>query len=106
MAKRVHELKEQDKATFYSPSEILSLPAPSSTKPQERKCVVDSGASMHMLSWKHLNSGELDTFRISGNPTTEITANGEVQTNEEATVYVYDLDLFVAVQILEDTPAF
>ena len=27
-----------------------------------------------------------------------------MQTNEEATVYVYDLDLFVTVQILEDTP--
>ena len=29
----------------------------------------------------------------------------EVQTNEEAQVYVYDLDLFVTVQLLEDTPA-
>ena len=29
----------------------------------------------------------------------------EVQTNDEATVYVYDLELFVTVQILEDTPA-
>ena len=28
-----------------------------------------------------------------------------MQTNEEATVYVYDLDLFVTLQILEDTPA-
>ena len=34
-----------------------------------------------------------------------ITANGEVQTNEEAQVYVHDLDLFVMVQILDDTPA-
>ena len=30
-------------------------------------------------------------------------ANGEVQTNEEATVYDYDLDLFVTVPIFEDT---
>ena len=28
-----------------------------------------------------------------------------MQTNEEAQVNVYDLDLFVAVQVLEDTPA-
>ena len=28
-----------------------------------------------------------------------------VQTNEEAQVYVYDLDLFVTVQLLEDTLA-
>ena len=34
-----------------------------------------------------------------------ISANGEVQTNEEATVYVKDLDLFVTVQFLEYTLA-
>ena len=34
-----------------------------------------------------------------------VTANGEVQTNEEAQVYVPDLDLFVKVQILDDMPA-
>ena len=38
-------------------------------------------------------------------PTTVVTANGEVQTNEEAQVYVHDLDLLVTVQILDDTPA-
>ena len=58
---------------------------------------------MHMLSRKDLNSAELETVRAS--PATVITANGEVQTNKEATVYVYDLDLFVTVQILEDTPS-
>ena len=36
---------------------------------------------------------------------THYTANGEVQTNEEAQVYVHDLDLFVTVQWLEKTPA-
>ena len=34
-----------------------------------------------------------------------VTPNGEVQTNEDAQVYVSDLDLFVAVQLLDDTPA-
>ena len=38
-------------------------------------------------------------------PTTVVEANGEVQTNDEAQVYVHDLDLFVTVQILDDTPA-
>ena len=33
------------------------------------------------------------------------TASGEVQTTEEAQEHVYDLDLFVTVQFLEDTPA-
>ena len=45
---------------------------------------------MHMLSRKEVNSAELDTVRASRNPTTVITANGEVQTNEGTTVYVYD----------------
>ena len=60
---------------------------------------------MHMLSRKDLNSVELQTVRVSRNRTTVITANGEVQTHEEATVYVDDLVQFVTVQILEDTPA-
>ena len=34
-----------------------------------------------------------------------VTANGEVQTNEGAQVYVHDLDLFVTVQLLEDALA-
>ena len=59
---------------------------------------------MHMLRRKDLNSAELDTVRPSRSPTKVITVNGEVQTNEEATVYDYDLDLFVTAQILEDTP--
>ena len=60
---------------------------------------------MHMLSKKDLSSDETETLRRSRNPTTVVTANGEVQTNEEAQVYVYDLDLFVTVQILDETPA-
>ena len=34
-----------------------------------------------------------------------VTASGEVQTNEEAQVSVHELDLFVTVQILDDTLA-
>ena len=34
-----------------------------------------------------------------------VTANGEVQTKEEAQVYVHDLGLFVTVQLVEDTLA-
>ena len=60
---------------------------------------------MHMLSKKDLSSDEVDTLRRSGTPTTVVTANVEVQTNEEAQVYVHDLDLFVTVQLLEETPA-
>ena len=80
--------------------------AHTSTSPEGREFVVDSGASMHMLSKKgFLSSDEMETLRRSRNSTTVVTANGEVQTNEEAQVHVHDLDLFVTVQILDDTPA-
>ena len=49
---------------------------------------MDSGASMHMISKKDLNSAELETVTTSRSPTTVETANGEVQTNEEAIVDV------------------
>ena len=92
LAKSVFKLKEHEKATFFSPSENRCLPAPSTIKPEEREFVVDSGASMHMISKKELNSAEMDTLTTSCSPTIVITANGEVQTHEEATVYVKELD--------------
>ena len=60
---------------------------------------------MHMISKKDLNFAELETVTTSRSPTTVITANGEVQTNEEATVYVRELDIFLTMKVLEDTPA-
>ena len=54
---------------------------------------------------RDLNPIELESMRISRNPATVMTANGEVQTKEEATVYVKELDLFVTVMFLEETPA-
>ena len=66
---------------------------------------MDSRGSMHMVSKKDLNSAELETMRTSRSPTSVMTANGEVQTREEATVHVKDLDLFVTVMLLDETPA-
>ena len=34
-----------------------------------------------------------------------MTANGTTHTTEEATVYVCDLDMFVQVQVLKESPA-
>ena len=41
---------------------------------------------MHMISKKDLSDAEMDTLTKSCSPTTVITAKGEVQTHEEATV--------------------
>ena len=78
LAKNISKLKETDKTTFFSPTNERSLPAPSAIKPEEREFVVDSGASMHMLSRKDLNSAELETVKLSESPTTVVAANGEV----------------------------
>ena len=104
LAQSVLKLKEHQRATFFSPSENRCLPA-STLKPEEREFVVDSGASMHMISEKDLSNAEMDTLTKSCSPTIVITANGEVQTHEEAIVYVKELDIFLTVKVLENTPA-
>ena len=87
-------------ALKFEASEVWCPPASSEAKPEEREFVVDSGASMHMLSRKDLSSVELETVRVSRMPTTVVTANGEGQTNAGATVYVKELDSFVTVALL------
>ena len=47
----------------------------------------------------------MDTLTKSCSPTIVITANGEVQTHEEAIVYVKELDMFLTMKVLEDTAA-
>ena len=86
LAKIVYKRRKTDKTTFYSPIEARAMPAPTSKLPD-------------------LSSDEMDTLRRSRMPTTVVTANGEVQTIEEAQVYIHDFDLFVTVQSLEVTPA-
>ena len=91
LATRVFKLKEHERATFFSPSENRCLPA-STLKPEEREFVVDSGASMPMISKKDLSDAEMDTLTKSCSPTIVTTANGEVQTHQEAIVYVKELE--------------
>ena len=104
LAKSVLHLKEQERATFFSPSENWCLLA-SNFKPEEREFVVDAGASMHMISKKDLSDAEMDTLTKSCSPTIVIPANGEVQTHEEATVYVKEFEKFLTMKVLENTPA-
>ena len=104
LARKMYKLRAEDKATFCSLVETKAAVLVSRNT-EDRMFVFDSGASMHMLSKKDSSSDEMDTLRRSRNPTTVMTAHGEVQTNEEAQVYVHDLDLFVTVQLLENTLA-
>ena len=55
---------------------------------------------MHMIRKKDLSDAEMDTLTKSCtcSPTIVITANGEVQTYEEAIVYVKELDIFLTIE--------
>ena len=76
LAKNILKFKEKHKTAFFSLSENWCLPSPSTIKPEEVEFVVDSGASMHMISKKDLNSAELETVTTSRSPMTVKTANG------------------------------
>ena len=52
-----------------------------------------------------LSDAEMDTLTKWCSCTTVTTANAEVQTHEEATVYVKDLDICLTMNVLENTPA-
>ena len=57
-----------------------------------------------MMSKKEFCSEEMDTVKRSRTTTVVLTAICEVYTHEEAHVFVHDLNLFVTVQLLEETP--
>ena len=105
LAKNVLKIMEKNRATFFSPSENRCLPA-SNLKPEEREYVVElRSVDAHDQQKKNLNSSEMDTLTKSCSPTIVITANGEVQTHEEALVYVKELERFLTMRVLENTPA-
>ena len=52
-----------------------------------------------------LNAVELEAVRKYSNPTKVITVSEEVQTNEDTTKYVKDVDRFVTIQLLKDKPS-
>ena len=64
LAKNICTLKEKDKITYFSLADEWSLLAVSTIKLEEREFVVDSGASMHMVCRKDLDSAELDTVSL------------------------------------------
>ena len=54
-------IQAENRATFYSPVETKAAVFVSRNT-EERMFVVDSGASMHMLSKKDLSADEMDTL--------------------------------------------
>ena len=60
---------------------------------------------MHNAEQKSMTLRYIDTLRRSKNPTCDLPRPGAVHINEYAQVSVHDLDLFVTVQLLDETPA-
>ena len=94
-----------NEATFFKPKMQMRVAPTSNVNLDEKKFNVDSGASVHLMSKMGLSPEELETVKVSRRPTTVITANGSINATEEVTVFLKDLDMFVTVQLLEDTPA-
>ena len=102
--KHIQAQRERQSCILLARGGVGTLAA--STKgPEDREFAVDSGASIHMVSKNDLDSAELEIMRTSRNPTTVMTANGKVQTREEGTENVAELELLVTVLLLEATHA-
>ena len=56
-------------------------------------------------SHAHFTPEEQAAITVSKKPTTIITASVTFRTTEQATTYVKDLDMFLTVQLLKDSPA-
>ena len=94
LAKKILKLNEKHNAAFFSPTEKWCLPSPSTIIPEERVCGGLQGVDAHdkQKGSEFCRVGDCSDFQVS----TVITANEEVQTHDEATVYVretgYTLD--------------
>ena len=98
--------KKSFKTLYLLSCRSLGNAGTSSTKPERETfrdrlwsfsaCVKEEGLELRTVAYFQ---------EIQNLPTTMVTANAEVQTNEEAQVNVHDLDIFVAVQLLEDALA-
>ena len=58
-----------------------------------------------MISIEDLSDAQMDILTKSCSLTIVITANGQVQTHEEATVYVKELNIFLTMKVFKNTPA-
>ena len=83
----------------------LATASTSTVSLDERAFSVDAAASLHVMCETDLSPEELETVKVTRFPTTVTTANGSIDTTDEAIVNVEDLDIFDTVQLLEDTPA-
>ena len=83
---------------FFKPSPASNVSSHSMTTSKEREFMVDSGASLHVMSKSDLTPEEQEAILKSKDPSVIMSAHGNSHTTEEATVSAFDLDMFVQVQ--------
>ena len=98
LARKIYELKAEDKATFF----ILLW----RRQRHRRSYVCCWFGSFNAQCWARETWAQTQWMLWEGPKTPWATyRDREVQINEEAQVFVHDLDLFVTVQFLDETPA-
>ena len=70
-----------------------------------REFIIDSGASLHMLSKDALTPGDRETMIKSGDLTVIVTATRNRRVDDDAAVYINDLDVLGTMMLLKDSPA-
>ena len=90
---------------FFKPTPTNNAPSPPTRTSREREFIVESGASLRMMSKSDLTSEEQETVRKSKDPSVTMTANGRTHTKGEGTVFISDLDMSVQVKLLKASPA-
>ena len=78
LARKIFSLKKARHSYILFTFRGVDLAGRIHKKTEEREFVVDSRACVHMVSKKDLNKAELETVKVSENPTTVVTANSEV----------------------------
>ena len=104
LARKIHKFKAEDETMYYS---LVEIEGTGASLQKHRRAYVcgwfgSFNAHAEQEGFKLKRNGNFGRSRTS---TTIVTANGEVQTNDEAQVHGDDLDLFVTVQLLDETPA-
>ena len=92
----------ENRLRFFKPSPASNVSSSLSvTTSKWEKILVDSGASLVMMSKSDLTPEEPEKIQKSKDPSIVMTGNGTTRTTEQATVSVRDLEMFCSSSIIE-----
>ena len=89
-----------------NPNKATASRAPRFIHTRDTRCIIDSGASDHIIFRKYLSKQELQTIRQARVPMDFQTANALVTSTEWVDVYIKDLDITITAWVVNDAPPF